>query len=47
LRASLLEQLGEDGHERGAERGVGEQLRTTFGTWNAIVNALNAPLVAK
>ena len=23
------------------------RLRTTFGTWKAIVNALNAPLVAK
>ena len=45
--AALLEQLGEDRDERGAQRRVGEQARTRFGTWKAIVNAQNAPLVPK
>ena len=39
----VLQQLGEDGDEGGAERGVGEQARTRFGTWKAIVNAENGP----
>ena len=45
--SALLEQLGEDGHERRAQRRVGEQERTRFGTWKANVNADIGPLVPK
>ena len=47
-RLRLLEQLGEDRHERGARCAASaNSARTRFGTWKAIVNAEKRPLVPK
>ena len=46
--AALLEQLGEDRHERRADSAASANSeRTRFGTWKANVNAENGPLVPK
>ena len=47
LALALLEQVAEDRHERGRERGVGDERADLFGTRNAIVNALIWPATPK